>query len=826
MKKTVAWILCILMILAFVPEAFADGTVLPAPDALADDTVLVGIQGTFSENCEEILKELNRIRYQACYYGDPDPRNRERNLALADLSGGENPSDEVLMQANGDYVPAQWDSDLQRIAEIRAVEMSVSFSHTRPNGKSCFSLQINGTGSYNECLAYTNDAINSLYMYLGERQRWVEGSEGVTGHYTAMISPSILYYGIAGFRDLSGYGGGAALEASSRLGGSTTPIARSGNYTQIVELKTEFIDGAKINGEEAMQVNDTQTLQMLLQYGSYRTYLPYEPVTWESSDPGVLTVDGNGTVTALKSGTATISATFAEQTAALEITVTSSGGEEPSEERAGQCGDNVFWKLDGGVLTIYGEGPTWAYAEKDPAFYRFESEIREIVFEDGVTSVNAYLLYGLNHAKRLHLSATVGSYETGNGGLIGLETITVAPENTHFIVIDNVLYSENMQFLFLYASQKTDVEFRVPDGVVRILEAAVSSNNLRTVVLPQSLKVLEQTAFQGENLTDVYARGLSPECNVGSYVFGPSETITVHYPEWLKDSWAPNGETTWDIYRLAPYFSPVYSAVPDDRDVMFKGETPYVVYNGKAQTPRVVVHGADGSITAEDLYTVTYRDNKNPGTGYIDVQWKEGGPTLTVFFKIYLPGTSEMHVENRADGVRITWQPVEGAKGYVIYRRAWNLTSSGWTGFKRWNNTTDTAWTDTKVYAGTRYQYGIKAYFTDPTDSYNLGFVGPLKTTVRITSRTLLGVDPGDKEMTVRWSGSRYFTGYQIRYSTDPSFKPVAVSFKVARPDAYRSTIKNLVSGTTYYVQIRSYHEFEGMTYYGEWSDALSCKIK
>lgn len=91
---------------------------------------------------------------------------------------------------------------------------------------------------------------------------------------------------------------------------------------------------------------------------------------------------------------------------------------------------------------------------------------------------------------------------------------------------------------------------------------------------------------------------------------------------------------------------------------------------------------------------------------------------------------------------------------------------------------------------------------------------------------TLLGVDAGEKQMTVRWSGSKYFTGYQIRYSTDPTFKTGSVAFKVTRPDAYRNTVKNLVSGKTYYVQVRSYHEFEGMTYFGEWSEALSCTVR
>ena len=142
--------------------------------------------------------------------------------------------------------------------------------------------------------------------------------------------------------------------------------------------------------------------------------------------------------------------------------------------------------------------------------------------------------------------------------------------------------------------------------------------------------------------------------------------------------------------------------------------------------------------------------------------------TRTAFeFKNGLPATTTTYVENTASGVRLSWNPVPGAAGYVIYRRAWNLASSGWTSFERWGNTTSTKWLDTKVYAGTRYQYGVKVYYTDQYNSYALGEVGPLKTTVRITPRILESVTGGANQLTVKWTPSQNFTGYQIKYATN-----------------------------------------------------------
>ncbi len=276
-------------------------------------------------------------------------------------------------------------------------------------------------------------------------------------------------------------------------------------------------------------------------------------------------------------------------------------------------------------------------------------------------------------------------------------------------------------------------------------------------------------------------------------------------------------------------------------DVAFKGATPYVIANGSAQTPRFTVKNkADGSTVDPKNYDAEYLENTNAGTGYVILTFKgDYTGTAQAWFKIYLPATTETAVENVSDGIRIAWKPVEGAAGYVIYRRAWSSTTDGWTTFERWNNTTELAWTDTKVYAGTRYQYGVKAYFdrrTDPVsgatiggnvgDNFNLGEVGPLKTTVRITTRTLSSVTPGTKQLSVKWSASSVFTGYQIQYATDAAFTKNANAIKISDPKTAQTDIKNLKAKTTYYVRVRSYHEFNGMTYFGEWSNVLSAKTK
>ena len=88
----------------------------------------------------------------------------------------------------------------------------------------------------------------------------------------------------------------------------------------------------------------------------------------------------------------------------------------------------------------------------------------------------------------------------------------------------------------------------------------------------------------------------------------------------------------------------------------------------------------------------------------------------------------------------------------------------------------------------------IKAYPKDPMDNFNLGVVGPLKTTIRVTTRTLNSVTAGTRRMTVKWSGSKHFTGYDIRYSTDINFKNNVKTVRIADPKTYETVVGGLSS--------------------------------
>lgn len=82
-----------------------------------------------------------------------------------------------------------------------------------------------------------------------------------------------------------------------------------------------------------------------------------------------------------------------------------------SETESGSCGDNLTWTLDeSGLLTVSGTGTMDNYTFIDPAPWA-DSDVRDVVIEEGVTSVGTYAFMGQTGIETVTLSATVTKIE-------------------------------------------------------------------------------------------------------------------------------------------------------------------------------------------------------------------------------------------------------------------------------------------------------------------------------------------------------------------------------------------------------------------------------
>jgi minor extracellular protease Epr len=92
-----------------------------------------------------------------------------------------------------------------------------------------------------------------------------------------------------------------------------------------------------------------------------------------------------------------------------------------------------------------------------------------------------------------------------------------------------------------------------------------------------------------------------------------------------------------------------------------------------------------------------------------------------------------------------------------------------------------------------------------------------------------LKVIKGKKRFTVKWkkqsaNNQKKFNGYQIRYSLKSN---MSIAKYVTAPKSSKSkTIKKLKAKKKYFVQVRTYTNSKGSTFYSSWSPIKKVKTK
>ncbi len=321
--------------------------------------VMLGVYGSYHSDAQAALDRINEIRHEACYDGKtPDPRNSSRMLSPTD------------------YVPMKWSTSLEKIARIRAVEGGIARGHVRHNGKSWSSISYGGISTSAENLAYNNSSsmVYSVNAWYEERNDWVEGNEGeniVTGHYESLINPSYTYVGLGLFESDAGPRPcNCAGEFSSSAGNlGTTFLNAPKNVMQKIEVKEDYIDDYYINQRAELNLTGQQKLEFRVKdtvpggKSSSKLWV-IDPITWSSSNSGIVSVASDGTATGKGLGTATVTARTSSKTASLSITVTCKHNYEFGEPDASGkckgtctiCGDTInivpptqftaFWRND------------------------------------------------------------------------------------------------------------------------------------------------------------------------------------------------------------------------------------------------------------------------------------------------------------------------------------------------------------------------------------------------------------------------------------------------------------------------------------------------
>ncbi len=92
--------------------------------------------------------------------------------------------------------------------------------------------------------------------------------------------------------------------------------------------------------------------------------------------------------------------------------------------------------------------------------------------------------------KTISLPATI-NYISGNGPFavcVVLTEIKVDSANEHYTAVDGVLYSKDMTELICYPAKKTDITYKIPEGVKKIAHSAFYFSEIQEVIFPSTVE--------------------------------------------------------------------------------------------------------------------------------------------------------------------------------------------------------------------------------------------------------------------------------------------------------------------------------------------------
>ena len=268
----------------------------------SDGCIMMGLPGEYIADQQAVLDRINEIRKEACMEGVCNP---ETGRPLTE----------------DDYVPLKWSHELEEIARIRAAETSMTANHKRTNGGSWQSVESEYT-YVGECAAwnFSSSAASGIEQWYAEKGDWLEGNDDEAGHYTTLIRPAMRYVGGGTFYSPNTkYPNATLVEFYTKYDGDGLDesfVDMTGECIQKLEVEegnlkgNPFLTGtlSGVKGDEYSLFLTSDVTYSGVFTANTKGLLFADGVNWSSDNSGVASVSSDGTVTAGKCGSTTITA--------------------------------------------------------------------------------------------------------------------------------------------------------------------------------------------------------------------------------------------------------------------------------------------------------------------------------------------------------------------------------------------------------------------------------------------------------------------------------------------------------------------------------------
>lgn len=244
-------------------------------------------------------------------------------------------------------------------------------------------------------------------------------------------------------------------------------------------------------------------------------------------------------------------------------------------------------------------------------------------------------------------------------------------------------------------------------------------------------------------------------------------------------------------------------------------------YTGNTYTPNVTITDSTTgkTLAAGTDYTITYSNNKNPGTATITVTAlsKNYTGSKVISFRIASAAVSGLRTSTiKNNSIKLAWSAQDYADGYQICNSSNRVVAT----------TTKNSYTVKGLTSCTTYKFKVRSYVENADGSISYGsFSTAVSAKTLLNTPTLKAKSTKKGKVTLTWTKVSKATGYEIYYSTKKD--GIYTRLKTISKSSTRKYVDSgLASGEKYYYTIRAYRTTNGVKTYSNYNTIKSVKVK
>lgn len=316
-----------------------------------------------------------------------------------------------------------------------------------------------------------------------------------------------------------------------------------------------------------------------------------------------------------------------------------------------------------------------------------------------------------------------------------------------------------------------------------------------------------------ENIKKALDEGL----RVGCYAIDSQVIMGVYY-QWGVRNFATNMLSPMDVHKdmlTGKYNVRAFTAtVAKDT----------ITYDGTRKLPKVKVTYKDVELVEGLNYSLSYTDNKNPGTAAVYISGLNNCISeQKLTYNIVMPKVTGFKITSeKTTYIKMSWNRVKDVTGYIIYR--YNNSLKKYEAIKTLPMTSaDTVTLKVKkLTSATKYKFRVKTYvgsegkiYESEPCSAKTAYTRPAKTKINRLKRY-----KGHKRLRINWALVPRCTGYNVQIATDRKMKNVVGTYTLKGSKSTKLKLKKLLPKKTYYVRVRAYLKGGSKIYNGVYTTA------